>query len=478
MPEEATWPRLMTGPHPRAVGSLGADLVAETQARTGTRPRWWQELVLTRLLETDASGALVWLVLLLTTARQVGKSWLLGDLNMWRIHQAARFGEDQLVMHTGKDLAVCREVQRPSRLWAKAREHQGYVVANRYGQEEVMTPDGSRWMVRAQDAVYGYGSTQAEVDEAWKVPAAVVDDGLEPTMAERTQPQLILASTAHRRATSLFPSRRTEAVAQLAAPEDVLLVEWSAHPEAEVTDRAAWRQASPHWSLARERLLASKLNRALAGEADADDPDEPDPVESFRAQYLNVWPAKRLKPARVREEPLVDPATWADARVPGGWTAQPVVAIEDWFGQGAAAASAGVLPDGRLVVRGETFATRAQAVQWAASQSALRLLVGASLFGSPELAEWPLEIPQEAVGSAETRSALATIRELLATRRLVHDDPDGSALTDQFTRALVVRNLSGLALAPRSLRSDLLRAAAWAVESAHRAPALAEPQIW
>jgi len=40
-----------------------------------------------------------------TMARQLGKSWLLRELLLWRIHQGDRFGEPQDVLHTGKDLA-------------------------------------------------------------------------------------------------------------------------------------------------------------------------------------------------------------------------------------------------------------------------------------------------------------------------------------------------------------------------------------
>ena len=43
----------------------------------------------------DADGRLCWETIVLSTSRQVGKSWLLRDLCLWRMHQAARFGEPQ-----------------------------------------------------------------------------------------------------------------------------------------------------------------------------------------------------------------------------------------------------------------------------------------------------------------------------------------------------------------------------------------------
>jgi len=126
----------MTAPHPAAVGSLGREFVAAAEARSGRPLRWWQRLVATRLLETDDQERLVWETLILTMARQLGKSWLLRELLLWRMQQQPRFGEPQDVLHTGKDLAVCKEVQRPARLWAKAHTDI-YRVREVNGQEEI-----------------------------------------------------------------------------------------------------------------------------------------------------------------------------------------------------------------------------------------------------------------------------------------------------------------------------------------------------
>ena len=120
-PKDAVWPRYMTVPHPRATGSLGREFIKFAEERTGKPLRWWQRLVATRLLEVDEDGELVWETMVLTMARQLGKSWLLRELLLWRIMQGDRFGEPQDCLHTGKDLAVTKEVQRPARLWAKAQ---------------------------------------------------------------------------------------------------------------------------------------------------------------------------------------------------------------------------------------------------------------------------------------------------------------------------------------------------------------------
>ena len=146
-------------------------------------------------------------------ARQLGKSWLLRELLLWRIHQGERFGEPQDAMHTGKDVAICKEVQRPVRAWAKARRDE-FKVTEVNGQEQIeRLVDGSRWMIRAKEAVYGYSVSVAAVDEGWKVKAASIEEGLTPTMVERAQPQLWLVSTAHRLATELMLERRRVALA-------------------------------------------------------------------------------------------------------------------------------------------------------------------------------------------------------------------------------------------------------------------------
>src|SRR5262245_47786932 len=225
-PANAVWPRLMTVPHPRAAGSLGREFIAWAEQRSGRELRWWQRLVATRALEVDDQEQLVWETIVLSMARQLGKSWLLRELLFWRIHQGERFGEPQDVLHTGKDLAVCKEVQRPARVWAKARTAT-YKVREVNGQEEIeLLDDGSRWMLRAKEAVYGYSASLAAADEAWKVKASSIEEGIVPTMVARLQPQLLLVSTAHRLATSLMLERRRVALEELESGDGDLLIEW------------------------------------------------------------------------------------------------------------------------------------------------------------------------------------------------------------------------------------------------------------
>jgi len=453
----------MSGPHPDAVGSFGPEVV-ELAATLGLTLRWWQALAVFRLLEHDAAGALVWVDVLVSTARQVGKSVLLVVLAWWRLHQAARFGEPQLVMHTGKDIQVCAEVQRRARI---ASREIGYTTREANGQQEIWTPDGlNRWVVRAHQSVYGYASTLALADEAWKLGAAVVEEGLEPTLAETSNGQLVMFSTAHRSCTGLVPVRRAALLDRWAEPGGTsLLLEWSAPRDAEVGDRAAWRLASPHWGPARERLMEAKYARATGGQSV--DPDEADPVESFRSQFLNVWPVRRIV-ASARAELLVDPDQWAHAAdlyapVPDGPVA---VAVEDYYGLGAAAAAAVNLPDGRVLVWGDVFTTRAEAYAWAAftrGRRGGRIRAGGSL-PEPELAE-VLGPEVERCGTAHTYAGLPLLRSLVRSGRLCHSGDDAMAAQVGSVRLVPTSN-GGLTPAHKGVRSDLLRATAWAVQAA------------
>jgi hypothetical protein len=465
VPADAVWPRLMTVPHARAVGSLGPEFIAWAEERSGGRLRWWQRLVAVRLLEHDRDGRLVWETMVLSMARQLGKSWLLRELILWRMHQGERFGEPQDILHTGKDLAVCKEVQRPARIWAKARSD--YRVREVNGQEEIeLLEDGSRWMLRAKEAVYGYSVSCGAADEAWKVRASSVEEGLTPTMAEREQPQLLLVSTAHRLATGLMIGRRQVALADLEGGDGDLLIEWSTPADRELDDVDGWRLASPHWTRQRERLIHKRHAAMLEGEAT--DPDEPDPEQSFRAQWLNQWPARKVEQPGVLQD-LLQPGVWASLTESDLVSEGAVfVAVEDDYGLGAAVACAASSDDGRLEVDGwlrEDWDSAVDDLERLAMVREIRELhVGASLLD--RLPVGGLLPPARPATSAQARTGLALLRDLAANGRLVHDQTT-SELDAALRVAQVRESLTGLQLVAQG-PTHLVKAVAWALQAVHR----------
>jgi hypothetical protein len=468
VPKDAVWPRLMTIPHPHAVGSLGSEVARWVARRRGRRWRWWQRLMATRLLEVDRYGRLVWETALLTVARQVGKTTLVRDLCAWRLEQGARFGGPQEIVSIAKDLAVVRKMQAPDRMRAKGMRDL-YHVREVNGQEEIAwLADGSLWMVRSKDGVYSLTASFVTVDEAWKVSASVIDDMVVPALVEPAQSQLLLVSTAHRRASALMIGRRAGALERLADPPKVggtLLVEWSTSRDCGLDDRGGWRQASPYWSAKRERTIGDVLVRVRSGESV--DVDEPDPEESFRAQWLNQWPAKRLKAERGEE--LIGFAVWEQAACEEDPVGSLVIGVEDNVGQGAAVAFCGRLVDGRWVVGGDLCANRVEAYELvreaAGARPGSQLVVGASLAGDPEVKQIGAAFR---AGRLETPSALATLRDMLATGQAVQDR--SPALESQALSARVTVGGSGALSLVGGVRTDLLRACAWALQRAVREP--------
>jgi hypothetical protein len=296
------------------------------------------------------------------------------------------------------------------------------------------------------------------------VRAASVEEGLTPTMAEREQPQLLLVSTAHRLATGLMLSRRQQALGDLEGGGGDLLIEWSAPRDADLRDVGAWRLASPHWTPQRERLIGKRLQAALDGETQ--DPEEPDPEQSFRAQWLNQWPTRKVEaPGAVQD--LLPAGLWGTLEQPDLEGAGPVfVAVEDDFGLGAAVAAVAVLEDGRLEVDGwlrEDWNTAIADVQRLGELREIRELhVGASLL---DRSRWGCRRrgrrsrPRPGTGSRCYGTSRRAASWCTTRRR--------GTSTGRWGRRGSKESLTGLFLVAVG-PTHLVKAAAWALAAAHR----------
>ena len=127
-------------------------------------------------------------------------------------------------------------------------------------------------------------------------------------MAERELSQISMTSTAHPRATPLFPARRALAIAELWSPgvDAPLLLEWSFHRSWDYHDPEVHRRGSPHWDERRQRVVSRAYKRWASGEED----EEARAAGGFPFQCGNVWP---LRSAGVRVPGAVDAGVWSDA---------------------------------------------------------------------------------------------------------------------------------------------------------------------
>jgi len=272
-------------------------------------------------------------------------------------------------------------------------------------------------------------------------------------------------STAHRLATSLMMGARANALAQLDEGDGDLLVEWSAPRDAAIDDVRAWRLASPHWGPQRERLVGKRLNALRSG--DYVDPEEPEPEESFRAQWLNQWP-QALTDVTGADEPLLPAGAWAKLAESNLTSSGPLyVALEDDYGLGAAVAAATRLDDGRIEVDGwlcpDWDSAVADARRLGEGRKVRELLVGASLLDRLPPDTTPK--PQPVAGTL-ARVGLSLLRDLATGGVLTHE-PTTFDLDDALAVAQVREAPTGLFLTARG-PTHLVKALVWAVGAAHR----------
>lgn len=457
VPDDASPPLYMSLPVDDAVGSYGAEAIAWIEAVERKTLRWWQRLAITRQLEHREDGSLCYEEIVESASRRSGKSLRMRGMALWRVADPlGLFNETQLVMHTGSDLNICREIQRGAWVWARAQwGAKSVTVAN--GKESIERPDnGSRWLTRAQDAVYGYDVTYGMVDEGWNVKPDTVSEGIEPATLERHMPQIHKTSTAHRRATSLMRASISTALA--IDDPSVLLLVWAAPAGSDPAAEATWRAASPYWSEARRKLIARKYEKALAGEVDPE-ADDPDPMAGFTAQYLNMWRLKER--VGMRGDPIVDEDAWSDLAADRPDETPTGAAIESWFADGVSLALA--YTAGREVVVSVTDHDTVEAAVAALKASGFRqrVTVGSSLKDDPSL-KGVAKVP----GEGRAAMAAGAVKGLLREQVLRHDG--GEHLTGQV---LAVRTLDGTD-GPRMVsngRGDAVKAAVWAVRQARPA---------
>jgi len=405
-----------------------------------------------RLLEHDRAGRLVWRNVLVTMARQLGKSWLLRALIVWRLQHPELFdGEAQTVVHMAHRMGTANEVWRPAARWASGL---GWHVRWANGEQLIESPEGGRWMIKAAtDGVgVGYALTVIVADEGWMIPRSVIE-AADPALTESVSPLLLLVSTAGDSASDLFGTYRANALAELADPANTLIVEWSAPKSLPMDAPTSWRLASPHWSDRRASEILDKVGKL-------------DELE-FRQNYLNQWvdvahgrPAVGL--------PVFTDVEWAELadHVP---SAPSVAAVESWFGEGVAVATAE--PVGTRV--GVSVRLVSSVAEAADLVGAMRPAPGVVLAGKSIAAD-PVLVALGAQGvGATSRSAVTELR------RYVDDDVvrhDGSL--DLADQVLSVRTVPG-ADGPRvrsTGRMDAVKAVVFAVEEVHRHAGV--PQVW
>jgi hypothetical protein len=425
-------PLRFPAPHAEAVSSLGDAAAAWMEARLRADPRtrvrglrWWQWLVLQRLLERRADGSWCWPVGFVSVGRQLGKSELLCELAAWRGGNAGLFdGLPQEVGHCANTVNIARKVQSTRWRWAEAA---GLPVARQLGDSRVTWPDESAWITMASENTYSRSLSLVLADEAWSWHAEEFWQSTFPTLVERELSMAVLFSTAHDTPRSL--------VGTLLADGSVASLLWAPPRGADLSDEGVWRSSSPFWSQARLRAMRMASSKP-----------------SFVSQWLNVWPESTFA---VEEGGWLDEGLWLAAR---GVLRVPrrvlVAAVEDARGGvGGAVALAWLGADGRVCVTARSVGSLTEA--WRVAGCADRVVCGYSLVREPGARR----VSASPVGVPQTSDALKGLRAVLSEGGVVWD---GDELAGQMGSVVVREEPSGLRVSSGA-PSALVRCAAWAV---------------
>jgi phage terminase large subunit-like protein len=408
------------------VRSCGAECARLAAEAFGRPQRPWQKHALKRGLELGADGRLRWRIVVLSVARQQGKSDLLRALAWWRM-RTPRYREAQLVMATANRVLASREVWRPLR---RVAEDQDWIVRLGRAEEEIESPRGDRYLIRAATDALGssYSVDLGLVDEAWDVERDHVESGLLPAQSAREDAQCWLVSTAGDSTSDLLRSYREQAIAELDHPGSILLLEWSAPEHLDAADPATWRWASPHWDDGRERVIREHRARMTS--------------DKFETQYLNRWVTTL--------NGMVDASVWASLADPetveAAFTNENAahIAVEvDTGGTNHAVACAVNAPDGRIAVRVVHLPSYAAVDSWLLARMRAKGIATLRLTPPYERRVDP-RLTFTLCGRREAPAATRSLLEVLATNRLAHEDDP--VLTLHALRARAIQGEGGAML--------------------------------
>lgn len=263
---------------PDGIVSTGFPATENTCTEIGIRFDDWQRDLNRYLLAKDARGDYAADTVVLSIARQVGKTFDIG---------AVCFADSIIVpgtttIWTAHRFKVSRESFNELRALARSpllAPHIDYDdITTAAGNECIPFRNGSRivFAARERGAIRGFTKVRRLVlDEAQILTAASLAD-LAPTMNQAINPQIILMGTPPKPSdpSEVFAGIRAEALEGKSS--GVLYVELSADSDCDSDDRAAWRQANPSYPRRTSDKAIARLRKLLG----ADD---------FRREALGIW---------------------------------------------------------------------------------------------------------------------------------------------------------------------------------------------
>ena len=258
--------------------SFGDQIIGWADRVIGLKLMPWQARVCSDSFTVDDAGDFVFREALISTARQQGKSILMKAIaGWWATEFAAIRKEPQSVV------IVANQKKRSMALFRDlAREMEGRIemkVRWQNGDERMDFPDGSSIsVIAASEHAHGGSYDCILIDELWDIKAEVIFTALRPSQIAKTNPMMIMFSTAGDLSSTAMIQLRSQGIAAIDSKKDTAfyLAEWSPPPGVSVEDRQWWPWANP-------ALGTTITMKAL--ELAFDSPNR----QAFIRGHLNLW---------------------------------------------------------------------------------------------------------------------------------------------------------------------------------------------
>jgi hypothetical protein len=239
----------------------------------------WQADLNKCILAKDASGLYAADTVGLSICRQAGKTYDIGGL----VFADCIISPGSTTVWTAHRFKVARETFTALKGLALSKPMAPHVdpdaIFTGAGNESIGFRNGSRivFAARERGAIRGFSKVRRLIlDEAQILTEAAMAD-LAPTMNQAENPQMILMGTPPKPSDpgETFSNLRAEALA--GSSEGVCYVEFSADDDADLDDRASWRQANPSYPHRTPARAILRLRKLLSNDDD------------FAREALGIW---------------------------------------------------------------------------------------------------------------------------------------------------------------------------------------------
>jgi phage terminase large subunit-like protein len=240
----------------------------------------WQRDLNRAILANDRSGLYAADTVLLSIARQVGKTFDVGGVTFADSIKHA----GMTTVWTAHRFKVARETFNEMRAWAKSpllAPHIDYdAITSAAGNECIPFRNGSRivFAARERGAIRGFTKVRRLVLDEGQILTEMALSDLLPTMNQAVNPQVILMCTPPKPGDPCEVVTRLRDDALNGESTGVLYAELSAPPGSDPDDREAWRIANPSYPKRTPAKAIQRLRKLLS-------------TEDFMREALGMWDA-------------------------------------------------------------------------------------------------------------------------------------------------------------------------------------------